>query len=65
MKRTSLNYRFHNSNSAEDTIDLICKVFIEANTGKVERAIEEAAMKYEGEGGYIEGVEKSTNIRSA
>ena len=44
MKRTKLNYRFHNPNSAEDTADFLCKLLIEANVGKVERAIEEAAL---------------------
>lgn len=44
MKRTKLNYRFHNPNSAEETADFLCKLLIEANIGKVERAIEEAAL---------------------
>ena len=43
MKQRKLNYRFHNPNSAEDTADFLCKILIEANVGKVERAIEEAA----------------------
>ena len=43
MKQRKLNYRFHNPNSAEDTANFLCKLLIEANTGKVERAIEEAA----------------------
>lgn len=38
-----LNYRFHNPNSAEDTADFLCKLLIEVNADKVERAIEEAA----------------------
>ena len=42
MKQRKLNYRFHNPNSAEDTADFLCKLLIEANAGKVERAIEEA-----------------------
>lgn len=42
MKRTKLNYRFHNPNSAEDTADFLCKLLIEVNAGKVERAIEDA-----------------------
>lgn len=45
MKQRKLNYRFHNPNSAEDTADFLCKLLIEANTGKVERAIEEAASR--------------------
>lgn len=49
MKRTKLNYRFHNPNSAEDTADFLCKLMIEANAGKVERAIERAALYAENE----------------
>ena len=44
MKRTKINYRFHNPNSAEDTADFLCKLLIEVNAGKVERAIEDAAL---------------------
>ena len=44
LKRTKLNYRFHNPNSAEDTVDFLCKLLIEVNAGKVERAIEVAAL---------------------
>ena len=54
MKKTKLNYRFHNPNSAEDTADFLCKLLIEANTGKVERAIEEDASKREADSEYIE-----------
>ena len=54
MKKRKLNYRFHNPNSAEDTADFLCKLLIEANAGKVERAIEEAALKCAGEREYIE-----------
>lgn len=43
MGKTKLNYRFHNPNTAETTADYILKVFIEANFGKVERAIRQAA----------------------
>lgn len=69
MKQRKLNYRFHNPNSAEDTADFLCKLLIEANAGKVERAIEEAASKceeeseYIAESGDIETVEKPVNIR--
>lgn len=45
MKQRKLNYRFHNPNSAEDTADFLCKLLIEANAGKVERAIEEATSR--------------------
>ena len=44
LKRTKLNYRFHNPNSAEDTADFLCKLLIEVNARKVERVIEEAAL---------------------
>ena len=69
MKQRKLNYRFHNPNSAEDTADFLCKLLIEANAGKVERAIEEGASKcaeeseYIAEPGDIETVEEPVNIR--
>ena len=69
MKQRKLNYRFHNPNSAEDTADFLCKLLVEANAGKVERAIEEAAMKCAEESEYIamtedkEVVEEPVNIR--
>ena len=69
MKQRKLNYRFHNPNSAEDTADFLCKLLIEANAGKVERAIEEAVSKCAEEGeciaepGDIETVEEPVNIR--
>ena len=53
MKQRKLNYRFHNPNSAEDTADFLCKLLIEANAGKVERAIEEAASRCAEESEYI------------
>ena len=69
MKQRKLNYRFHNPNSAEDTADFLCKLLIEANAGKVERAIEEAAARCVEDGEYIaepeeiEKVEESVSIR--
>ena len=69
MKQRKLNYRFHNPNSAEDTADFLCKLLIEANTGKVERAIEEAALRCAEESEYIavaenkEVMEEPVNIR--
>ena len=69
MKQRKLNYRFHNPNSAEDTANFLCKLLIEANAGKVERAIEEAASKCVEESEYIavpekiEKVEEPVNIR--
>ena len=53
MKQRKLNYRFHNPNSAEDTANFLCKLLIEANAGKVERAIEEAASRCAEESDYI------------
>ena len=43
MKKKKLNYRFHNPNTAEATADILIKVFIEANSKKVEKAVQEAA----------------------
>ena len=43
MKKKKLNYRFHNPNTAEATADILLKVFIEANSKKVEKAVQEAA----------------------
>ena len=69
MKQRKLNYRFHNPNSAEDTADFLCKLLIEANAGKVERAIEEAAARCVEDGEYIaepediEKVEEQASIR--
>ena len=57
MKQRKLNYRFHNPNSEEDTADFLCKLLIEANAGKVERAIEEATSKCAEESEYIAGAE--------
>ena len=54
MKKTKLNYRFHNPNSAEDTADFLCKLLIEANRGKVERAMERAALQDAENDAYIE-----------
>ena len=69
MKQRKLNYRFHNPNSAEDTANYLFKILIEANTGKVERAIEEAASRcaeeseYIAEPGKAEMVEEPVSIR--
>lgn len=45
LKERKLNYRLHNPNSAEDTADFLCKLLMEVNADKVERAIEEAAIE--------------------
>lgn len=69
MKQRKLNYRFHNPNSAEDTADFLCKLLIEANAGKVERAIEKAAAwcaegcEYIAEPEKTEKVEEPVSIR--
>ncbi len=69
MKQRKLNYRFHNPNSAEDTAEFLCKLLIEANAGKVERALQEAALMSKEEDEYIEEpermdmVEESVGIR--
>ena len=43
VKERKLNYRFHDPNPAAATADYILKVLIEANAGKVEAAIQNAA----------------------
>lgn len=48
----------HNSNSAEVNDDFLCKFLIEANAGKVERAIEEAASRCAEESEYIAASEE-------
>ena len=69
MKQKKLNYRFHNPNSAEVTANFLCNLLIEANAGKVERAIEEAVSRCAEESEYIaepektEMVEEPVNIR--
>ena len=63
MKQRKLNYHFHNPNSAEDTADFLCKLLIEANIGKVERALEEAASKRAEESEYIAEPEKMEMVK--
>ena len=43
MKNRKLNYRIHDPNTVEVTTDYILKVFIKANAGKVDAAVEAAA----------------------
>lgn len=68
MKQRKLSYRFHNLNSAEDTADFLCKLLIEVNADKVERALEEAALNCAEESEYIaepkdiEKIEESVSI---
>lgn len=43
MQKRKLNYRFYNPNSMAATADYILKILIDANSEKVERAIQAAA----------------------
>lgn len=43
MKKRKLNYRFHNPNTVEAATDMLLQVFIEANSKKVEMAVQEKA----------------------
>ena len=45
MKKRKLNYRFHNPNTAEATADILLEVFIEANSKKVEKVVQETAER--------------------
>lgn len=45
MKKRKLNYRFYNPNSAAAAVDYILKILIEANSEKVERAIQAEAVQ--------------------
>ena len=59
LKRTKLNYRFHNPNSAEDTADFLCKLLIEVNAEKVERAIEKTALYPESKDYILENLSEN------
>ena len=59
MKRTKLNYRFRNPNSAEDTADFLCKFLVEVNARKVERVIEEAALYPESKDYILENLSEN------
>ena len=50
MKERKLNYRIHDPNPAAVTADYILKILIEANAGKVEAAIQNAAAGIQAEG---------------
>ena len=43
MKKRKLNYRFHDPNTAKTAANYLLKVLIEANTSKVEQAIQQSA----------------------
>lgn len=45
MEKRKLNYRFHNPNPAAATADYILKIMLEANTNKVQAAIQNAANR--------------------
>lgn len=45
-KKTKLNYRFHNPNTPEVTANYILKILIEVNQKKIDRILEEKALKY-------------------
>jgi hypothetical protein len=49
VKKRKLNYRFHNPNPAAATADYILKILIEANSQKVEKAIQKAANQISSE----------------
>ena len=55
MKKRKLNYRIHNPNSAAATADYILKILIDANSEKVEKAIQAAADQVAKETNYEEG----------
>jgi hypothetical protein len=58
LKR-KLNYRFHNPNSVEDTAEFLCKMLVEINQDKVEKAIQKAAKLSEQAGEYISDVKEN------
>ena len=62
MKQRKSNYRFHNPNSEEDTTDFLYKLLIEANAGKAERAVKEAALKCAEESEYIAVPERTDKV---
>jgi hypothetical protein len=55
VKKRKLNYRFHNPNTAAATADYILKILIEANSEKVEKAIQKAANQISDGTEYDEG----------
>ena len=54
-----MNCRFYNPNSAEDTADFLCRLLIEVNAGKVERAIENATLYAESEDYILENLSET------
>lgn len=47
MEKITLNYKFNNPNSVDDTAELLLQLFIEANKPKVEEAIKNAVDNIE------------------
>lgn len=45
MKKTKLNYRFHNPNTDEVMANYLCKILVQANVEKARRLIEAAAKE--------------------
>lgn len=45
MKKTKLNYRFHNPNTDEVMANYLCKILVQANAEKARRVIEAAAKE--------------------
>lgn len=45
MQERKLNYRFHNPNTVEATVDMLLGIFIEANSERVEKEIRKATEK--------------------
>lgn len=43
VSKITLNYKFNNPNSVEDTAEMLLKFFVEANKQKVEKAIKSTA----------------------
>jgi len=43
--KKKLNYRFHNPNPPDVTVDYILKVFMQVNIPKVEKAVRDAKVR--------------------
>jgi hypothetical protein len=44
MKRMKLDFRFHNPNTTEETIDYMLKILVDVNKRKVEEILRKKAM---------------------
>ncbi len=53
MKKRKLNYVIYNPNTIEETADFLLKLLVEANSEKVERAIEKATLESAESSEYI------------